>query len=106
MKLNSIFLKNFRNYSETRFNLDPRINIFLGNNGQGKTNLLEGIWILINGKTFRNSKLDDLIKFNQKFLEISGEFSDEFQTNYIKFSIVDNKKRLEPNSKQINSKKN
>jgi len=105
MKLDSIFLKNFRNYSETRFNLNSRINIFLGNNGQGKTNLLEAIWTLINGRTFRNSKFDDLIKFNQKFLEISGEFSDEFRTNYIKFSIIDNKKKLELNDKQVNSRK-
>ena len=54
MKLDFISLKNFRNYSATKMNLNPRINIFLGDNGQGKTNLLEAVWTLMNGQTFRN----------------------------------------------------
>ena len=85
-------------------NLNPRINIFLGDNGQGKTNLLEAVWTLMNGQTFRNSKSRDLIKFNQDSLEISGEISDKFHTNQIKFAILDDKKKLELNGKKTNSR--
>jgi len=104
MKLDFISLKNFRNYSATKMNLNPRINIFLGDNGQGKTNLLEAVWTLMNGQTFRNSKSRDLIKFNENSLEISGEISDKFHTNQIKFAILDDKKKLELNGKKINSR--
>ncbi len=104
MKLNFISLKNFRNYSATKMDLNPRINIFLGNNGQGKTNLLEAVWTLMNGQTFKNSKSRDLMKFNENSLEINGEISDKSHTNHIKFSILNDKKKFELNGKKINSK--
>ena len=56
MKINSISLKNFRNYSQSKIELSPRINLFLGNNGHGKTSLLEAVWICVNGRSYRTAK--------------------------------------------------
>ena len=54
MKINSIELKNFRNYQDCSVEFDPFINIFIGKNAQGKTNLLEAIYILSMSKSFKN----------------------------------------------------
>ena len=46
MKLKAIELKNFRNYEELKLDFHPNLNIFLGQNAQGKTNILEAIHFL------------------------------------------------------------
>ena len=47
MNINKIKLKNFRNYTEQEIELDPHINVFYGDNAQGKTNILEAIFIVV-----------------------------------------------------------
>ena len=48
MKLKAIELKNFRNYEELKLDFHPNLNIFLGQNAQGKTNILEAIYLFVN----------------------------------------------------------
>ena len=56
MYINKIEIKNFRNYEKQEIELNPHINIFYGDNAQGKTNILEAIFISGFGKSFRTSK--------------------------------------------------
>lgn len=58
-------MKNFRNYSETEIEFDEKLNILLGQNGQGKTNILEALYLNAFGKSFRTSKDKDMVKFGE-----------------------------------------
>ena len=62
MILKSLSLRNFRNIASADFNFHPKVNIFTGNNAQGKTNLCEAVSICL-GKNFRNPKSNELIPF-------------------------------------------
>ena len=75
MYLKSIFLKNFRNYNELELTLHPEINIIYGNNAQGKTNLLESIYVLGLTKSHRSFIDNNLIKKNEKYSRITGKLN-------------------------------
>ena len=72
MYLKTIHINNFRNYKEVTVDFKNNINIFLGNNAQGKTNLLEAIYFLALGKSLRNYQKDDLIHWDKQFFYIKG----------------------------------
>ena len=76
MILKQLSVKNFRNYSDTNLSLSPGINIFYGNNAQGKTNLLESIYYLSFTKSHRSFIDNNLIKNGEKFLKITGIMKD------------------------------
>ena len=86
MYITKLKLKNFRNYNEIEVLLDPQINIFYGNNAEGKTNLLESIYICSTSKSYRTSKENDLIKFNEKEAHIKLIFCKD---NTEKNKIID-----------------
>ena len=56
MLITSIKLKNFRNYKNLNLNLSKGINIFYGNNAQGKTNIIESIYLCSIGRSFRTKR--------------------------------------------------
>lgn len=62
MILKSLKLRNFRNIASADLSFHPKVNIFLGNNAQGKTNLCEAVSICL-GKNFRNPKLNEIMPF-------------------------------------------
>lgn len=66
MKINSLKLKNFRNYDLLSLNLNPATNIFYGDNAQGKTNILESIYLCGTSKSHRGTKDRDMIMFGQE----------------------------------------
>ena len=66
MFIERIKLKNFRNYKEQEIFFNKNINIIYGNNAQGKTNILEAIFLCSMGKSFRSKKDKELIKFNEE----------------------------------------
>lgn len=66
MNVKSIRLINFRNYKNINVNFNENINIFIGKNAQGKTNLLEAIYMCSSGKSFRTNKDKDIINFQKK----------------------------------------
>ena len=72
MNLNNIALRNFRNYEELRLELDPGVNLIVGDNAQGKTNLLEAISYLGSGKSFRAQKTAEMVRFGADFADIEG----------------------------------
>ena len=65
MQINHLHLSSFRNYEQLSVDFGPRLNIFVGDNAQGKTNLLEAIQILASTHSFRSAKDTDLIQLYQ-----------------------------------------
>ena len=75
MIINSLALNNYRNYLSEEISFSDGINILYGDNAQGKTNILEAIYMLATTKSHRTSKDKELINFNsdEEFLELSEE---------------------------------
>ena len=71
MILKELKLKNFRNYEEESVNFINGINLFVGQNAQGKTNIIEAIYLCAFGKSYRTIKDIEFIKFNREFCNIS-----------------------------------
>ena len=90
MFLKKISLTNFRNYDNLDLEFDKNINIFIGNNAQGKTNILESIYVLSISKSHRINKDLFLIKDNCLFTKIHGEIINYDKLN--EFEILINKK--------------
>ncbi|MBZ5968764.1 DNA replication/repair protein RecF [Leuconostoc gasicomitatum] len=72
MELQSLRLVNYRNYTDLTLNFSDGVNIFLGENAQGKTNLLESIYVLALARSHRTSSDKDLIRWQEKEATISG----------------------------------
>lgn len=70
MYIKEIELKDFRNYKDIKVSFSENVNIFLGNNAQGKTNLLEGIYLNAMAKSFKTTKDKELIRFDREFCKI------------------------------------
>ena len=82
MNLKNLYLRDFRNYTEARVEFAPGVNLIVGDNAQGKTNLLEAISYLGSGRSFRAQKTSELVRFGAEFGEISGDvFSQEREQN-------------------------
>ena len=73
MFLKELKLTNFRNYTRLQLSFGEGIQIIHGENGQGKTNLLESIYYLAITKSFRTSKEKELLKYEQPHFDISGD---------------------------------
>ena len=91
MLITNLKIKNFRNYEELNLNFDKKINIFYGNNAQGKTNIIEAIFLCAIGKSFRTSKDKELIKFNENFLNIEINYEKSDRNGKIKIDISEKK---------------
>ena len=100
MYINKIKLNNFRNYDEQEIELEPNINIFYGDNAQGKTNIIESIFISSIGKSFRTNKENELIKFNKDFSSIYIEYEKSDRQGNIRINIS-NKKEIFINGVKI-----
>lgn len=66
MVIKSIELKDYRNYNEVHIDFDERVNIFFGDNAQGKTNILEAIYLCGTTKSHRGTKDKDIIRFDKE----------------------------------------
>ncbi|HBV52280.1 MAG TPA: DNA replication/repair protein RecF [Clostridiales bacterium] len=81
MFLKRILLENYRNYTSLDLSLSNDVNIFYGNNGQGKTNLLEAIFYTAIGKSFRNAKDSDVIQSGKEAFRIDIEICSDITEN-------------------------
>jgi DNA replication and repair protein RecF len=81
----NINFNNYRNFSKSSFNFDKGCNIILGNNGSGKTNILEGISLFDKGRGFRKEKIYNLINYNN--LDIGFEINSFFKNENTDFNI-------------------
>lgn len=94
MYLKRVELKNFRNYSSLKISFNKGINIIYGNNAQGKTNLLESIYVLALTNTFRNVNDTDLIMKNRNFFNIKGILKNSKLDTTLSISYDNIKKRM------------
>lgn len=103
MTVNSVKIKNFRNIANLSFTADNGVNVIYGENAQGKTNILESIWLFTGCKSFRGSKDNELIKFNEDFAKINLEFSDNSREKKSEIIITDKKKNAFLNGVSLRS---
>ena len=74
MKFENLRLQNFRNFEEIDLGLSPSVNIFIGKNGQGKTNLLESLYFVTHGESFRPGQLDTFVRSDLKNSQMQKSF--------------------------------
>ena len=75
--LKSLKLTNFRNYQVRELDLFPGVNVVSGKNAMGKTNLLEAIYLLGVGQSFRAKKTEEMVRFGEELGRVSGVMEDE-----------------------------
>lgn len=103
MIINSVNIKNFRNIADLSFTADSGVNVIYGENAQGKTNILEAIWLFTGCKSFRGAKDNELIKFDEDFAKINLEFSDNLREKKSQIIISDKKKNAFLNGVSLRS---
>ena len=100
MIINNLKLINFKNHTERNFNFSPQINCFVGNNGVGKTNILDALHYLSVAKSFLGNKDLNNIKTDEDFFAIEATIDDLEKENIIKVQQPkDAKKILKKNDK-------
>ena len=100
MWIKKIKINNFRNYKKEEINLEKNINIFYGQNAQGKTNIIESIFLCSLGKSFRAKKDNKMIKLNEENAIVEVEYEKSDRDGKIKIEIG-NKKNIYLNGIKI-----
>ena len=101
MKIERLKLTNFRNYTNLEIELKKNINLFIGDNGQGKTNILESIYLLALTKSNRSGVEENLIKFQEEISKIEGMIRCEDLLKKQEVHLTKGKKQLYINNKEI-----
>lgn len=101
MILTNLKLKNFRNYDELDLNFNKKINIFIGNNAQGKTNILESIYVLSLTKSHRTNKDIYLIKKDSLFTKVIGTIKENEKSSKYEILINERGKRVSINDRPL-----
>ncbi len=94
MHLKKLSLYNFKNFEEKQFDFDQKINCFVGNNGVGKTNVLDAIFFLAFGKSYFNNNIRQIVRFEQSGFSIKGIFSIAEKQEEILVSYQTDKKKI------------
>lgn len=100
MKIQHLKLLNFRNYEKIELDFSSHYNIIYGNNGSGKTNLVESIYVLALTKSFRGSVDKVLIMNNKDVCRVEGSVWDKYDNQY-KIIIKDGGKRVKINNTKV-----
>lgn len=94
MLIKKIVLENFRNYEKQEICLNENINVFYGNNAQGKTNILESLYYSALGRSFRTYKDAELIKFEKDIAKINVIFEKNNRENEIEIILKKSEKKI------------
>lgn len=96
-------LVNYRNYRDVVLSFSPRINVFVGENGQGKTNLLEAMYLLTQGDSFRYGDNSTLINLNNQESLVQALISQNDLHYKLKLGLTKSRKVLTLNEKRVTS---
>lgn len=94
IKFEFVKLSSFRNFEDEIITFSPGINVILGENGQGKSNLLEAIYLICTGKSFRTSHLKEMIGFNKAGFLIEASITKQNILHKIRIEFYPHKKKL------------
>ena len=84
MLIKNLILQNFKNHLFQQFDFSPQINCFVGNNGVGKTNILDALFYLSVGKSFLNTTDIQNISNNEDFFTIEATIENEDKDDILK----------------------
>ncbi len=101
MQIESIKIKNFRNIEDLFIFPDKNMNIICGENAQGKTNILEALWLFSGAKSFRSGKENIFVKLGKEKAVCECEYIYKGCKNKIKTEIEENKKTAFLNDKKL-----
>ena len=97
MNIERLYLHHFRNYREETFVFSNGVNLIRGDNAQGKTNLLEALFLIGTGRSFRTPHLKELIHKEAPFFFIEAQFNKEGIQQKVRLSFDGETKKLETN---------
>ncbi len=97
MLIERLYLHHFRNYKEEAFTFSPGVNLIQGENAQGKTNLLEALFLVGTGRSFRTPHLKQLIHREASFFFVEAQFNREGIEQKVRLSFNGEAKTLETN---------
>lgn len=100
MIIKKLFLKGFRNLFIEEMLPDEKINIICGDNAEGKTNIVEAVWLLTGAKSFRNVRDNELVNFESNFAEIKADFISEGIENNLNIKIKEKRETFFNGKKQ------
>jgi len=99
LALNDIRLENFRNHDSFKGGPFGSLNIFIGSNGAGKTNILEGIQLITSLESFRNPKWDEVVRHGEEISSINAHAKSDSRDLEIRLRIEKGKRRYFLNGK-------
>lgn len=98
MNITGLELKNFRNFKYAQITPSDNVNVIYGDNAQGKTNLLESIWLFSGGHSFRGAKESEFINFNSDFANIGINFVAQGYDQNANIKYLNGKKEISINN--------
>lgn len=87
MRIKSLYVKNFRNYSVAKTEFSPALNVIIGENAAGKTNLLEAVYLVGLGRSPRTSKEKEMVKGGEERAYVKIELEKRFRSHKIEIQI-------------------
>jgi len=103
MIIKSLNLKNYRNYNQAKFEFDPNINLIVGDNGVGKTNVLEAVHLLSSAKSYRAKYDSDLINYSKEFALVKAKIAtpDQKDVDNLQIQIARTDRSPNTSSKKV-----
>ncbi len=98
MTLQHLVLRHFRNYEQAHITFGPSVNLLYGDNGQGKTNLLEAIHLISTGRSFRTQRLSDLIQTGASYFYVEAHFIKDGISQSLKLFYDDKTRKVQYNN--------
>lgn len=99
MRINSFSCRDFRNLHDIEINSFDEMNVICGENAQGKTNLLEGMWLFTGMKSFRGARDSDFVGFSSERAELNLSFTAEEIENEARIEIREHRTAFFNNNK-------
>lgn len=103
MIFEKVRLHHFRNYEDVVLNFSPRVNVLVGENGQGKTNILEALYLLSQGDSFRYSDNSTLIHHNDPEAHLQALVTQNELRYKLQMTLTKSRKNLTLNDKKVTS---